>query len=67
MPKKEKAVKLKIQKDEIKIEKGDDSLIGKLMEGCKGSININLPRGTRKVKLVKKFKAAPKKKKVKGK
>jgi len=56
MPKKEKAVRLKIQKDEIRVDKGDDSLIAKMMEGCKGDININLPFGQRKVKLVKKFK-----------
>lgn len=56
MPKKEKAVRLKIKKNEIKVEKGKDSLIAKMMEGCKGDININLPGGTRKVKLVKKFK-----------
>ena len=60
MPKKEKAIRLKIKNSEIKVEKGKDSLIAKLMEGCKGCININLPGGTRKVKLVKRFKPGPK-------
>lgn len=59
MPKK---TKLNIKDNEVKIEEGEDSLIGKLMAGCKGKIKINTPFGKREVKLVKKFKAEPKKK-----
>ncbi len=64
MPK-EKAVKLKFKKNEVKIEEGEDSFVGKLMAGCKGKIKINTPFGKREVKVVKKFKSEPKKKKEK--
>ncbi len=60
MPKK---IKLNIKGKEVKVEEGGDSFIGKLMAGCKGKIRINTPFGKREVKLVKKFKAVPKKKK----
>ncbi len=60
MPKK---IKLNIKDDEVKVEEGDDSFVGKLMEGCKGKIKINTPFGKREVKLVKRFKPVPKKKK----
>ena len=62
MPKK-KPVKLNIKGKEVKIEEGGDSIVGKLMAGCKGKIKINTPFGKREVKLVKKFKPVPKKKK----
>ncbi len=62
MPKK-KPVKLNIKDKEVKVEEGGDSFIGKLMTGCKGKIKINTPFGKREVKLVKRFKAVPKKKK----
>ncbi len=62
MPKK-KPVKLNIKDNEVKVEEGGNSFVGKLMVGCKGKIKINTPLGKREVKLVKKFKAAPKKKK----
>ncbi len=64
MPKK---TKLNIKGNEVKVEEGDDSFIGKLMTGCKGKIKINTPLGNREVKLVKRFKPVPKKKKVKEK
>ena len=51
-----KPIKLKLKKNEVKIEEGEDSFVGKMMAGCKGNININTPFGKRKVKLVKKFK-----------
>ena len=54
MPKK---TKLNIKDNEVKIEEGDDSFIGKLMAGCKGKIKINTPFGKREVKVVKKFKS----------
>ncbi len=60
MPKK---TKLKLQGNEVKIEEGEDSFVGKLIAGCEGKIKINTPFGKREVKLVKKFKAVPKKKK----
>ncbi len=60
MPKK-KPVKLNIKGNEVKVEEGGDSFIGKLMVGCKGKIRINTPFGKREVKLVKKFKPGPKK------
>ncbi len=60
MPK-EKPVKLKFKKNEVKIEEGGNSFVGKLMAGCKGKIKINTPFGKREVKLVKKFKPGPKK------
>lgn len=60
MPKK---TKLNIKDNEVKIEEGDDSIIGKLMAGCKGKIKINTPFGKREVKVVKKFKPKKKKKK----
>ncbi len=53
MPKK---TKLNIKGNEVKVEEGDDSFIGKLMAGCKGKIKINTPFGKREVKLVKRFK-----------
>ena len=53
MPKK---TKLNIKDNEVKIEEGEDSLVGKLMAGCKGKIKINTPFGKREVKVVKKFK-----------
>ena len=62
MPKK-KPVKLKFKKNEVIITEGADSTMGKLMAGCKGKININTPFGKREVKLVKKFKPVPRKKK----
>ncbi len=61
MPKKEKPVKLKFKKNEVKIEEGGNSFVGKLMAGCKGKIKINTPLGNREVKLVKRFKPGPKK------
>jgi len=61
MPKK-KPTKLNIKGNEVKVE-GGDSFMGKLMAGCKGKIKINTPFGKREVKVVKKFKAVPKKKK----
>ena len=57
MPKK---TKLNIKDNEVKIEEGEDSIIGKLMAGCKGKIKINTPFGKREVKVVKKFKSGPK-------
>ncbi len=60
MPKK---IKLNIKGKEVKVEEGGDSFIGKLMIGCKGKIKINTPFGKREVKLVKKFKPVPRKKK----
>ena len=54
MPKK---TKLNIKDNEVKIEEGEDSIIGKLMAGCKGKIKINTPFGKREVKIVKKFKS----------
>ncbi len=60
MPKKPK---LNIKGNEVKVEEGGDSFVGKLMAGCKGKIRINTPFGKREVKVVKKFKPVPKKKK----
>ena len=57
MPKK---AKLNIKDNEVKIEEGEDSFLGKLMAGRKGKIRINTPFGKREVKLVKKFKPGPK-------
>jgi len=47
-------VKLKVKKDELTIEEGEDSLVGKLIAGCKGNITIRTPLGERKIKKVKK-------------
>lgn len=51
--------KLKVEKNELFIEEGDDSLVAKLIAGCKGKINIKTPlikRTITKVTKVKKIK-----------
>ncbi len=58
MPKK---IKLNIKGNEVKVEEGGDSFIGKLMAGCRGKIKIDTPFGKREVKLVKRFKPGSKK------
>lgn len=46
-------LKLKVVKDELTIEEGDDSLLGKLLAGTKGKIKIKTPFGEREIKKVK--------------
>ena len=45
-------MKLTIKKNEATIE-GDDSLVSKLVAGCKGKITIKTPFGEREIKNVK--------------
>lgn len=54
MPKKPKKPKLKIRKNEITIEEGEDSFVAKCVRGCKGKIRIKTPFGERVVKYKKK-------------
>lgn len=49
-------IKLKLNKNKVTIEEGEDSFVGKLFTGCKGKIRINTPFGKRVVKLEKKKK-----------
>ena len=46
-------LKLKIEKDEVTIEEGEDSFLGKLIEGTQGTIRLNTPRGMREIHKVK--------------
>ena len=46
-------LKLKVDKDEVTIEEGEDSLLGKLLAGAKGKVKINTPFGKREIHKVK--------------
>ena len=46
-------IKLHIDKDEVTIEEGEDSFLGKLIEGAKGKITIKTPLGKREIHKVK--------------
>jgi len=46
-------LKLKVDKDELIIEEGEDSFLGKLIEGARGRIKIRTPFGEREIRKVK--------------
>lgn len=48
--------KIKVEKNELFIEEGDDSLIAKLIAGCSGKISINSPLIKRKINKITKVK-----------
>jgi len=47
-------LKLKVDKDEVTIEEGEDSFLGKLIAGTRGKIKVKTPFGEREIKKVKK-------------
>ena len=48
------AYKLKVTGDMAEIDEGAEDLLSKLIDGCRGEININTPFGNRKIKKIKK-------------
>ena len=64
MPKvKSKAkTKVKISKDELTIEEGEDTLVGKLIAGTKGDVIFKSPFGRKVIKKVRKASDMSKKK-----
>ena len=46
-------LKLKISKDELTIEEGENTLLGKAIAGCQGTIKINTARVHREIHKVK--------------
>lgn len=46
-------LKLKVIKDEVTIEEGEDSFLGKLIEGCHGKVKIKTPFGVREIHKIK--------------
>ena len=46
-------LRLKVSKDEVTIEEGENTFLGKLMEGCKKHITISTPFGKREIHKVK--------------
>lgn len=46
-------LKLKVIEDEVTIEEGEDSLLGKLIAGCQGKVKIKTPFGEREIHRVK--------------
>jgi len=49
-------VRLKVEKDEVTIEEGENSFLGKLLEGAKGKVKIKTPFGVREIHKVKNIK-----------
>ena len=52
--------KVKISKDELTIEEGEDTLVGKLIAGTKGDVIFKSPFGRKTIKNVRKASDVPK-------
>ena len=48
------AYNLKVTDNTVEIDEDAEDLLSKLIDGCKGEININTPFGNRKIKKIKK-------------
>ena len=46
-------LRLKVSQDEVTIEEGENTFLGKLMEGTKGKLTIRTPFGKREIHKVK--------------
>jgi len=46
-------LKLKLNKDELDIEEGEDSFLGKMLAGAKGKVKIKTPFGEREIHKIK--------------